>query len=137
VVLDADGGRQVRVAGGLAYGDAGRVGGCQCHARNAGHDRSPRFHREPGPEQGGCRGGAARRSDLRGGLRRPSESLEADIAIEDVGDDKAELRASVDAAYRAKYGRYGETTVGRMVTDDAAAATLRLVPEQGAGMIAG
>ncbi len=58
--------------------------------------------------------------------------LEADIAIEDVGDDKAELRASVDAAYRAKYGRYGETSVDRMVTDDAAAATLRLIPAQNA-----
>jgi hypothetical protein len=57
--------------------------------------------------------------------------LEADIAIEDIGDDEGELRASVDAAYRAKYGRYGETTVGRMVTDDAAAATLRLVLQQG------
>ena len=57
--------------------------------------------------------------------------LEADIAIEDVGDDQAELRAAVDAAYRAKYGRYGETPVDRMVTDDAAASTLRLIPEQG------
>ena len=54
--------------------------------------------------------------------------LEADIAIEDVGDDKGKLRASVDAAYRAKYGRYGHATVERMVTDDAAAATLRLIP---------
>jgi hypothetical protein len=58
--------------------------------------------------------------------------LEADIAIEDIGNDQAELRASIDAAYRAKYGRYGKTTVERMVTDDAAATTLRLVPEQGA-----
>jgi hypothetical protein len=56
--------------------------------------------------------------------------LEADIAIEDIGDGGAELRASVDAAYRAKYRRYGETTVERMMTDDAAAATLRLVPQQ-------
>jgi hypothetical protein len=56
--------------------------------------------------------------------------LEADIAIEDIGNLEGELRASVDAAYRAKYGRYGETTVGRMVTEDAAAATLRLVPQQ-------
>ncbi len=56
--------------------------------------------------------------------------LAADIAIEDVDDDKAELRAGVDAAYRAKYGRYGETTVDRMVTDDAATSTLRLIPEQ-------
>jgi hypothetical protein len=57
--------------------------------------------------------------------------LEADVTVEDVGDDKSELRASVDAAYRAKYGRYGETTVDRMVSDDAAATTLRLVPAQG------
>ncbi len=55
--------------------------------------------------------------------------LAADVAIEDVGDDEGELRASVDAAYRAKYGRYGETTVERMVADDAAETTLRLVPE--------
>jgi len=55
--------------------------------------------------------------------------LEADIAVEDVGGHEAQLRASVDAAYRAKYGRYGETTVARMVADDAAATTLRLVPE--------
>ena len=55
--------------------------------------------------------------------------LAADVAIEDVGDDRAELRAGVDAAYRAKYGRYGEATVDRMVTDDAAAATLRLTPD--------
>ena len=55
--------------------------------------------------------------------------LEADIAIEDIGAAEAELRASVDAAYRAKYGRYGVTTVDHMVTDDAAATTLRLVPE--------
>jgi hypothetical protein len=58
--------------------------------------------------------------------------LEADITIEDVGYDEAELRANIDAAYRAKYGRYGETSVDRMVTDDAAATTLRLIPDQGA-----
>jgi hypothetical protein len=56
--------------------------------------------------------------------------LEVDIAIEDVGDDEAALRVSVDAAYRAKYGRYGEASVDRIVTDDAAASTLRLIPEQ-------
>lgn len=52
--------------------------------------------------------------------------LEADVAVEDIGDDRSDLRASVDAAYRAKYGRYGEATVDRMVSDDAAATTLRL-----------
>lgn len=49
----------------------------------------------------------------------------ADVVIEDVGSDQA-VRAGVDAAYRAKYGRYGERTVAQMVTDDAAATTLRL-----------
>jgi hypothetical protein len=57
--------------------------------------------------------------------------LEAGIAIEEVGNDGGELRAEVDVAYRAKYGRYGETTVAQMVTDDAAATTLRLIPEHG------
>ena len=56
--------------------------------------------------------------------------LAADVAIEDVGGGQAGLRAEVDAAYRAKYGRYGETTVAQMVTDDAAATTLRLIPER-------
>ena len=53
--------------------------------------------------------------------------LAADVAVEDVGDDESGLRASVDAAYSVKYGRYGEATVDRMVSDAAAAATLRLV----------
>ena len=54
--------------------------------------------------------------------------LEADVAVEDVGDGPGDLRAGVDQAYRAKYARYGATTVGPMVADAAAAATLRLVP---------
>ena len=57
--------------------------------------------------------------------------LEADVAVEDIGDGKPGLRAGVDAAYRAKYGRYGAATVDRMVSDDAAAATLRLTRAQG------
>ncbi len=58
--------------------------------------------------------------------------LEVDVAVEDVGEDRAKLRAGVDGAYRTKYGRYGGTSVDRMVADDAAASTLRLIPEQGA-----
>ncbi|HEX4291055.1 MAG TPA: DUF2255 family protein [Trebonia sp.] len=57
--------------------------------------------------------------------------LEADVDVEDIGDDEPGLRASVDAAYRAKYGRYGETTVDRMVSDAAAATTLRLTHAEG------
>lgn len=53
--------------------------------------------------------------------------LEADVTIEDVGAGTPELRAGVDAAYEAKYGRGGGT--GQMVSAEAAAATLRLNPE--------
>jgi hypothetical protein len=57
--------------------------------------------------------------------------LDATVTVQDVGkNDDAELRAGVDAAYRAKYGRYGSTTVDRMVNDDAAATTLQLNQEQ-------
>ncbi|GAA3713047.1 DUF2255 family protein [Gordonia hankookensis] len=55
--------------------------------------------------------------------------MEADVTVEDVGVGSSELRADVDAAYRHKYGRYGVTTVDRMVSDSAARATLRLTPE--------
>lgn len=37
-------------------------------------------------------------------------------------------RNEIDTAYRAKYGQYGHTYVDPMVTDTAAATTLRLVP---------
>ena len=50
--------------------------------------------------------------------------LEADVAVEDVGAGAAGLRAGIDDAYRAKYGPSCGTE--RMVTDEAAAATLRL-----------
>ena len=56
--------------------------------------------------------------------------LEVDVAVEDVGEDRAELRANVDAAYHAKYGPYGGPSVDRMTTDTAAATTLRLISEQ-------
>ena len=50
----------------------------------------------------------------------------ADVVVEDVGSADRDLRDAVDAAYRAKYERYGASSVDRMVGDDAAAATLRL-----------
>jgi hypothetical protein len=56
--------------------------------------------------------------------------LEADVVVEDVGAGPAELRTSVDEAYRAKYGRYGGGSADQMVADPAAATTLRLTPEQ-------
>ena len=55
--------------------------------------------------------------------------LEADVAVEDIGEGAAGLRAAIDVAYRTKYGRYGPSSVGPMVADAAAAASLRLDPE--------
>jgi hypothetical protein len=52
--------------------------------------------------------------------------LEADVLITDLGESPPGLRSSVDAAYRAKYGPSGQQS---MVTDDAAATTLRLDPQ--------
>ena len=57
--------------------------------------------------------------------------LEADVLIQDVGAGGAKLRADVDDAYRKKYVLIGRDAVDRMVTLDAAAATLQLIPEQG------
>jgi hypothetical protein len=51
-------------------------------------------------------------------------ALETDVAVEDVGEGTPTLRAGIDAAYRAKYGSFGGTE--RMITAEAAAATLRL-----------
>ena len=56
--------------------------------------------------------------------------VEIDVTIDDVGVGPGGLRAGVDAAYRAKYERYSDATVDRMVNDDAAASTLQLVPGQ-------
>ncbi len=53
--------------------------------------------------------------------------LEAAVTVADVGAGPAELRAGVDAAYQAKYGRLGGAE--RMVTAEAAATTLRLSPK--------
>jgi hypothetical protein len=50
------------------------------------------------------------------------------VAVTDVGEGSAELRLGIDNAYRAKYGHYGHDTVEQMVSDAAAATTLRLIP---------
>jgi hypothetical protein len=51
--------------------------------------------------------------------------LERDVSF--TAPDDAN-RSAVDQAYRTKYGRYGDTYVIPMTRDDAAAATLRLIP---------
>ena len=52
--------------------------------------------------------------------------LEADVTVEDLGQGQVDLQASVDAAYRTKYGRHGRIHG----TAAAAATTLRLAPDR-------
>ena len=52
--------------------------------------------------------------------------LEAEAAVEDVGEGPAGLRERIDTAYRDKYGISGSSS---MVEAAAAATTLRLSPE--------
>jgi hypothetical protein len=53
--------------------------------------------------------------------------LAAEVAVEDLGHGEVDLQASVDAAYRTKYGHHGSES---MVTAAAAATTLRLAPDR-------
>jgi hypothetical protein len=62
------------------------------------------------------------------GARIRVPGLETEVSVEDLGGGPDDLRARVDDAYRAKYDRYAEDSVGQMVNDTAAATTLRLVP---------
>jgi hypothetical protein len=54
--------------------------------------------------------------------------LETDVAVDDVGEGPAGLRADIDEAYRAKYGGDGRTSAGGMTSAEAVATTLRLRP---------
>ncbi|MGV9670845.1 DUF2255 family protein [Gordonia sp. NPDC003504] len=58
---------------------------------------------------------------------------ERKVAVADVGAADAGMRTAVDAAYRSKYGVSDDPTVSGMVTDDAAASTLRLSPPPSGG----
>jgi hypothetical protein len=51
--------------------------------------------------------------------------LETDVIVQDIGGDDSDLRSVIDEAYRLKYGSDGGA-VGQMITDSAAATTLRL-----------
>jgi hypothetical protein len=53
--------------------------------------------------------------------------VDRDVVFVNVGE-KPEAAPRLDAAYRAKYGRYPEDIVGSVVTPQAQAATIRLVP---------
>ena len=50
--------------------------------------------------------------------------VEKDVLLVETDD----MNDKIDAAYRAKYHRYAESIVGSIVTPNARAATLKLVP---------
>jgi hypothetical protein len=50
--------------------------------------------------------------------------VDKDVRLVETGD----MNDEIDAAYRAKYRRYAESIVGSIVSPDARAATLKLVP---------
>ena len=60
-------------------------------------------------------------------LRLPSalSSLERAVTF---GEASCDAHAAIDAAYHAKYDRYGPNIVGHVVGSDAKAVTVRLVP---------
>lgn len=54
--------------------------------------------------------------------------LEADVKVDDLGEAPLDLLDDVDAAYRSKYGRYGQSAVAAMISGEARATTLQLSP---------
>jgi hypothetical protein len=64
---------------------------------------------------------ATRKGQIRAG------GVEADVALLEVG---AEAQSAVDAAYHAKYDRYGPSIVGHVTGPDAHPVTVRLVPAE-------
>jgi hypothetical protein len=66
-----------------------------------------------------------RRARASGAGRIRAGGLERDVAFTDAAPG---VHAAIDAAYHAKYDRYGPRLVGSVVGPAAAAVTLRLVP---------
>jgi hypothetical protein len=66
-----------------------------------------------------------RRARASGAGRVRAGGVERDVAFADPAGD---VHAAVDAAYHAKYDRYGPALVGTVVGADAASVTIRLVP---------
>jgi Uncharacterized protein conserved in bacteria (DUF2255) len=67
------------------------------------------------------------RRGVRFGASRPRRAggVERDVRFVEAG---ADVHADLDAAYHAKYDRYGSRTVGSVVGPDAAGVTLRVEP---------
>ncbi|HEX6799644.1 MAG TPA: DUF2255 family protein [Ktedonobacterales bacterium] len=60
--------------------------------------------------------------------RMSAGGVEKDVTFADVDNVDPVLEAQIDAAYRAKYRRYAPSIVNSVLTPQARAATLKLVP---------
>ncbi len=70
-----------------------------------------------------------RRATASGSGRVRAGGIERDIAFTPVGESCAATLSAVDAAYHAKYDRYGPQIVGTVTGAHAAPVTLRLDPQ--------
>ncbi|OHV32244.1 MULTISPECIES: DUF2255 family protein [Pseudofrankia] len=68
-----------------------------------------------------------RRAKASGAGRIRAGDLERDVSFADAGTD-SDTQAAIDAAYHAKYDRYGPAIVGSVTGDKAAEVTIRLLP---------
>jgi hypothetical protein len=66
-----------------------------------------------------------RRAKASGRGRVRAGGVDRDVTFADAASD---AHAAIDAAYHAKYDRYGPRIVGSVVGPDAEAVTIRLVP---------
>lgn len=76
----------------------------------------------------GPEGGWYRRALASGTGRIQSDAGEYDVAFVDVSSESAADHAAIDAAYHAKYDRYGARTVGSVVGNAAHRVTVRITP---------
>jgi hypothetical protein len=67
-----------------------------------------------------------RRAKASGAGRIRAGGVERDVAFAEATDD---AHADIDAAYHAKYDRYGPTTVGHVTGPNAQPVTIRLIPK--------
>jgi hypothetical protein len=70
-----------------------------------------------------------RRATASGAGRIRAGGIERDVTFTPVSELDAATQAAVDAAYHAKYDRYGPQIVGTVTGAHAVAVTLRLVPQ--------
>jgi len=70
-----------------------------------------------------------RRATASGTGRIRADGIERDVTFTPASELDAATQAAVDAAYHAKYDRYGPQIVGTVTGAHAAPVTLRLVPQ--------